>query len=384
MVSSYNLSHLDNDTSLRELTRLIDHGRQHEAKILAHIAEVDSRRLYAEAAYSSMFAYCVDALHLSEAASFRRITAARAARRFPVLLEKVASGELHLCAIKLLAPYLTGSNCARLVALATHLSKRKLEAQLAALFPREPVKESVRKLPVRREPTARTRVATPAAQSQAPTPTSTATVALVLQAGMAAKRPRDTIDALCTDRYKVQFTASGALRSKIDRAKELLPVGASDLASIFERALDSLIVDLERKRFGAKRPGKTSKRRSESLVPGPATNSDAPKTKKRSRTIARAVRRAIAERDGGQCTFARADGKRCSERHGLEFHHLQPFAHGGQSTVQNLTLRCKTHNLYAAERDFGIRAIDKFRCREPVAAYGASLGSTRYSKATAL
>ena len=57
MGSSYNLSHLNNETVLRQLTRLLDHDRQHEAVILAHIGEVDARKLYAEAAYSSMFAY---------------------------------------------------------------------------------------------------------------------------------------------------------------------------------------------------------------------------------------------------------------------------------------------------------------------------------------
>ena len=104
MRSIYNLSRLDDEELLEQLSHCIGNDRNNEAQILAHIAEVDLRRLYARQAYSSMFAYCTDALHLSEAAAFRRLTAARASRRFPVLLEAVASGELHLCAIKLLAP----------------------------------------------------------------------------------------------------------------------------------------------------------------------------------------------------------------------------------------------------------------------------------------
>jgi hypothetical protein len=43
----------------------------------------------------------------SEHAAYGRIEAARAARRFPVLLDLLAEGSLHLTAIGLLAPHLT-------------------------------------------------------------------------------------------------------------------------------------------------------------------------------------------------------------------------------------------------------------------------------------
>src|SRR6266700_565676 len=57
-------------------------SRRVEADIVAHIAEVEERRLYARKALPSMFAYCTDVLHLSEAEAYLRISAARTFRRW--------------------------------------------------------------------------------------------------------------------------------------------------------------------------------------------------------------------------------------------------------------------------------------------------------------
>jgi 5-methylcytosine-specific restriction endonuclease McrA len=65
------------------------------------------------------------------------------------------------------------------------------------------------------------------------------------------------------------------------------------------------------------------------------------------------VRKEVWERDGGQCTFVSESGRRCSSRHQLEFHHLLAVAYGGLSTAANVCLRCRGHNRYAAEQDFG-------------------------------
>jgi hypothetical protein len=74
----YSLAHLTDDTLLRDLTALIVRERTSIAEILAHIAEVDDRRLFAPRGYSSMFSYCLEELHFSEDAAAKRIQAARA------------------------------------------------------------------------------------------------------------------------------------------------------------------------------------------------------------------------------------------------------------------------------------------------------------------
>ena len=65
------------------------------------------------------------------------------------------------------------------------------------------------------------------------------------------------------------------------------------------------------------------------------------------------VRRAVWARDGGQCTFESDTGHRCACRRGVELDHVRPVAKGGESTEDNLRLRCRAHNQYTAEREFG-------------------------------
>ena len=65
------------------------------------------------------------------------------------------------------------------------------------------------------------------------------------------------------------------------------------------------------------------------------------------------VKRAVWERDRGQCTFVGAAGQRCPARKFLEFGHIDPVARGGQATVERVRLRCRGHNQYEAERTFG-------------------------------
>ena len=73
----------------------------------------------------------------------------------------------------------------------------------------------------------------------------------------------------------------------------------------------------------------------------------------RSRDIPANVQRAASQRDGDQCAFVSKNGRRCTERAFLEFHHIVPYALGGQATVENISLRCRRHNQYEAELVFG-------------------------------
>src|SRR5262249_31529023 len=104
------LRSLSDDELLHRLLDLLRQSRRVEADLVAHIGEVDARRLYAREAAPSMFAYCTEVLHLSEAEAYLRITVARAARQHPVLLEMLRDGRLHLSGIAKLVPHLSGEN----------------------------------------------------------------------------------------------------------------------------------------------------------------------------------------------------------------------------------------------------------------------------------
>ena len=97
------------------LRRLVRADHTLSARLLVHLGEVDARGLYREYAFASMFVYCVDELHMSEAQAYLRIQAARLGRQFPLIVQLFAKGSLHLTAIKLLGPHLTPDNYAQVL-----------------------------------------------------------------------------------------------------------------------------------------------------------------------------------------------------------------------------------------------------------------------------
>ena len=125
------LGDVPDDELLRRLDELVRQSRRVEADLVAHIGEVDERRLFARQAFPSMFVYCTQALHLSEAEAYRRITVARAARRHAGLLAMLRDGRLHLTGMALLVPLLTPQNRDSVLARATHRSKREIEELVA-------------------------------------------------------------------------------------------------------------------------------------------------------------------------------------------------------------------------------------------------------------
>src|SRR5882724_5528908 len=85
------------DEQLRSgLAALLASGYRTEARIVAHIAEVEERRLHSKDGSCSLFEYCVKRLGLSESEAFHRLTAARIARQFPVVFGMIERREIHL------------------------------------------------------------------------------------------------------------------------------------------------------------------------------------------------------------------------------------------------------------------------------------------------
>ena len=72
-------------------------------------------------------------------------------------------------------------------------------------------------------------------------------------------------------------------------------------------------------------------------------------------------------------------GRRCEERGFLEFHHVVPYAMGGEATVENIQLRCRAHNGSEADLYYGPGrpSDDGDVVRETRAWYGAQLGPDR-------
>jgi 5-methylcytosine-specific restriction endonuclease McrA len=158
-----------------------------------------------------------------------------------------------------------------------------------------------------------------------------------------------TVLALAPGRYKVQFTASEGLREKLERLQTLMrsSVPDGDLADVIEAAVTEKLERPEARRFA--RTKAPRKGRAEAQV------------KPSSRHIPAAVRRAVYERDGNRCRFVDEQGRRCTARDALEYHHRHPFGLGGDHSADGISLLCRTHNQHLAEVDFGRRAMAAHR-----------------------
>jgi hypothetical protein len=354
---------LSDSQLIAETRRLAERERHATADVIAALMELDARKLYLGEGCSSLFTYCTQVLRFSEHAAYGRIEAARAARRFPAILNQLTEGSLTLTAVRLLAAHLTPDNHAALLAAARHKSKRDVEHLVAALRPQPAVPSSVRKLPAARpieEAAAPLLGSTLPAESPAPARIladgqqgSEALTIASAASDVAHRQPAPAKPAvvvpLAPDRYKVQITISRAAHDKLRRAQDLLrhTIPNADPAVIFERALTLLVEDLERTKLAAaKRP-----RASKTQTP-------------RSRHVPAAVKREVWRRDEGRCTFVGAAG-RCTERGLVQIHHVVPFADGGATDAVNCCLRCAAHNAYEAEAWFG-----PLISREERSAYG--------------
>lgn len=315
------------------------------AQLVAHLAEVELRRLFLSLGCSSMFAYCTEVLHLSESAAYARIEVARAVRRLPRLLPDLADGSLSLTTIRRLAPLLTAENFDRLVRDARHRTAREVDALAARERPRPDVPPTIRRLPRRRRHVSKR----------------------VESGTLELEAPRATPEPIAPERFRVQFTAGAEMRERIQRLQNLLRhrIPDGDLATVIDTALIELLSKLERRKFGATaatRSGTPHQQRQQRQAQQEKTKdnndatastttstaeSTAPSTPRRS--IALALRNFVWQRDDGRCRFVSTDGRRCSATCYLEFHHVAAFARGGETTEANLELRCRAHNAHEAE-----------------------------------
>jgi hypothetical protein len=329
--SAINPTRLTDDELLAEVTRLAGAERRATAALIRSLMELDARRLYLGEGCSSLFTYCTQVLHLAEGSAYNRIEAARAARRFPLILDALEQGSLTVTAVRLLSSHLTPANHQEVVAAARHKSKREVEVLIAALDPKPAAPPVVRKLPAPRAAGPRPNVAVPdVPQIQNPVPVA---------AGRTESMAPPVATPLAPERYKLQLTISRGTHDKLRHAQDLLRhvVPNGDPAEIFDRALTLLLEDLERRRCAATPTPRPSRQRTGG-----------------SRHIPAAVRREVWKRDDGQCAFVGTKG-RCKERGFLEFHHVEPYAAGGLASAENIELRCRAHNAYEAALYFGDR-----------------------------
>lgn len=337
------------------------------ADFLLALADFDRKKLWRELGHTSLFYYLHRELRLSKGAAQNRKTAAELIQAFPEVEAALRAGELCLSTVNELARVLTPENRAEVLPRFFGLSRREAEAVAVSLRPAEvvPTRDVITAIrpAVPALPAATARTALPAVSPESPElrvhtdeprsvvvhldePTAPVVVAAPMPPLPAPPPPRESVELLEAELARVHVTVSRRFLEKLEAAKDALghacPGGSA--AEILERGLDLVLAQ------HAKRQG---------LVEKPRKGRRA----SRSDTIPAEVKRAVWRRAGGQCEWRFESGERCGCRRRLEYDHIEPLALGGASTIDNIRLACRPHNLLSARQAFGDEVMDRYTRR---------------------
>src|ERR1019366_4824978 len=144
--------------------------------------------------------------------------------------------------------------------------------------------------------------------------------------------PREKIKRVTDERFSVQLSLTEEEKKLLDRVRELM-VGKIEppvnLQGVFTRLLKEYL------------------HRHDPLIKAQRNDSlRRVKAAKESKTVSASVGHALQLRDAGRCTYVGPLGNRCEATCFIQTHHLQHRAHGGDHTLENLTLLCSRHHRF--------------------------------------
>jgi hypothetical protein len=350
-------------TTVRELTNRMRSTLRGEqglmADFLVDLAEVIQRKLWREPGYTSPFQYVRREFKLSAGAAYNRIAAAELILKVPEVEAALRTGQLCLSTVTEVAKVLTSENKDEVLPRFFGLSRSEAEQLRASLRPVEviPVRDVVTPLRAAAQAPRTVASANPRPVVAGGRPASDDGGALFVSHGETAsparvaaavvrflpEPPRDEIEPLNAELSRLHVTVTRRLLGKLEAAKDALahacPGGSA--AEILERGLDLVLAQ------HAKRRGLVEKPLS---APRPS----------RTDAIPAHVRREVWRRAGGRCEFVLESGERCDCTRMLELDHIAPLALGGRSTLDNVRVTCRKHNLLAARRVFGDAVMDRY------------------------
>ncbi len=271
MKDRYRLNSLRNEELLAALSLLVSRENDALSDLLAHLAELDERRLYLVLGFPSLFAYCTEALGFCKSAAGRRIAAARVCRHYPDVYARVARGELKLSVLCALGPHLARESAAELFEACQNKSFEQVEELLATRFPKPNVRELIRRYPPRHvltpdvgsglveskvAPTAATPVATKVRAEFASLPNGAPNppvpdTRLEGVPSRVMRGERGKVEPLSTDRFGVHFTADAELRQLIEQARSLARhrLEMNTLPSLMKLVFQCFVRHEEQRRF---------------------------------------------------------------------------------------------------------------------------------------
>ena len=301
------------DSQLLENTKIIV-AREREIliEVLHHLKEIDSRRLYLEIGYSSLWAYCTKELQYTEASAQRRIEAMRVIKELPILEKKIESGALSIASIAKLQTALRRAKKSPHVEADVPTAHNNLD-----LLSTHSKLEILEKLENKNQKETDLIIATLLPESVVET---------------------ETIKVKNSDKIEVKLAMNRELMEKLEKIKQLNSHKHPQLTLVetIELMADFMI---------AKKDLASVKTRASKT----AKNNAPPPPRGGGKSVPRAVKMAVWREAGGNCEYQhKKTGLRCRSRYQLEIEHIKPKAFGGGNNRENLKLFCRAHNRMTA------------------------------------
>ncbi len=312
-MNAHLLKTFSNEQLLSDLERQFDQERKTSHVILLYLKEIQTRKLYADRGYSSLFAMLIGYFHQSESAANQRLKAIELMTDVPQVEDHLKNGELNLSTL----------------AMAQRQIRREEKVTGLKVSPekkREIVELISNKTMVQAE------------------------IELMRLLPESSSLPETHERRVSESATRLSLTLPNELREKLIRLKDLWAHvdPTMDFVQIINRAA-SLALEKED-------PARKTLRKS----PKPQSKTESEVSNQRPSYYSVLTDKILWERANSRCEYIDSiSGHRCDCRFGLERDHILPLAMGGTNELSNLRLLCKTHNLLMARRHFGEENIEK-------------------------
>ena len=337
---------LSDEALIQNTKQEVAKERESTIAVIEYLEEIESRRLYSKYGYSTLWEFVVKELGYDSGSAQRRINAARISRVVPEVKEALTSSALCLTTVSMIEQF-TKNERKQGVKTYSAAEKKELLDQVAHKSTRET--EAILK----------------AIAPDACLPKEKQRVVNAKFVEVSFLADQETIALLCE--MKRLLSGSKANPTSADAIKQALKLAVAQKSKKMQPRTDSKAKASSQPRNQGQGQGQpqlqnsnqpttpTNETRCGSLSPPHRSRSGVTQTEKppRRKYISVHKRRAVYQEAGDRCTFVSAvTGKRCESRHQLELEHIKPFAKNGSDELENLTLLCKSHNLYNAVQHF--------------------------------
>ena len=350
--------------------------------MLQHLQEIETRKLYLERGFPSLFEYVVKELGYSHSSAYRRIKAMRLYRDIPQATSKIKTGSLNLTTASQLQTFFEKKkrkdkkqhlDTAKMLKVNNpqRCDVRSTFAPAAGCVKGNADEGKKKESKLEHKPEDQTTIEL----------NSTQKLDLIKKAEGQSSRELEKalfeIDPeVCNEKEKVRDINNNKIEIKIildkdcqKKLEDLKKLLSHKNPNMSYGELFSLLAELGLNKYDPKRKiNKQNKKLSKPPAPiqskkiiGKKPTKLPQKYLKTTRYIPSVVRHHVWMRDQGQCTYVCPKTKRrCASRHLLQVDHIKPFSLGGKSEPGNLRLLCANHNQFAFTKYQHIRCLSLF------------------------